>query len=127
MFPLLLNGWKSKAKNEHLAKDCDEIQKMWPSVSEVEWNLFEEHGKTLKVKVVEKNEVEYASTKTNTIGSRGYPGKRLKCAKQDFEFVAAAHQTPSSTSKTRAIMISSEYGTIGTRRIRKRHSWTNNN
>ena len=86
MFPLLLNGWKSKAKNEHLAKDCDEIQKMWPSVSEVEWNLFKEHGKTLEVKVME-NEVEYASTKGNTIGSRGYLGKRLKCIKQDVEYL----------------------------------------
>lgn len=37
-----------------LVKDYDEMQKMWPSVSEVDWNLFKVHSKTLEVKVMEK-------------------------------------------------------------------------
>ncbi|XP_044962457.1 uncharacterized protein LOC123413585 isoform X2 [Hordeum vulgare subsp. vulgare] len=88
----LLSSWKSKAKNEYLKKDYEtEIKKMWPSVSEEDWNLFKQHCETPEVKEMEKwgKDMRAKNIGNHTLGSRGYPGKKPKWDKQDTEFTAA--------------------------------------
>nr|XP_040252926.1 uncharacterized protein LOC109738005 isoform X2 [Aegilops tauschii subsp. strangulata] len=82
----LLSSWKSKAKSEYLKKDYEtEIKKIWPLVSEEDWNLFKQHCETPEVKEMEK------WGKDMWAKSRGYPGKKPKWDKQDTEFAAAGN------------------------------------
>ncbi|KAM3196815.1 hypothetical protein ACQJBY_072489 [Aegilops geniculata] len=90
----LLSSWKSKAKSEYLKKDYEtEIKKIWPLVSEEDWNLFKQHCETPEVKEMEKwgKDMWAKSIGNRTLGSRGYPGKKPKWDKQDTEFGAAGN------------------------------------
>ncbi|XP_044366706.1 uncharacterized protein [Triticum aestivum] len=103
----LLSSWKSKAKSEYLKKDYEtEIKKIWPSVSEEDWNLFKQHCETPEVKEMEKwgKDMWAKSIGNHTLGSRGYPGKKPKWDKQDTEFAAAGNY-PVMVPETRSRMV----------------------
>ncbi|XP_044437073.1 uncharacterized protein [Triticum aestivum] len=114
----LLSSWKSKAKSEYLKKDYEtEIKKIWPLVSEEDWNLFKQHCETPEVKEMEK------WGKDMWAKSRGYPGKKPKWDKQDTEFAAAGNY-PVMVPETRSRRVhASETALSSAQRPRLTRGW----